>query len=298
MQRTVAHVVASLGMFALLIGACADPGKKVVVEGDPNQEQTPAVDEEEPSEEEEAVCPHVGEPLVDPTGFPSCPSCSAGGAACIPKVLLPADKLASFADCDADNACVPNIIIETRGNFIPDTCASVFGAEGRCLSKCLPSVAAKADSLPQSTCAASDACVPCFDPFTQAPTGACEQSCDPGPVEEPVEIASCCSGDGVCLPSELVGDKADQLSQDNCAQNEGERLCVPNVFLDPNQSPLSCVDGNILGDGPGVCLPQCLPAVQGLLESFVLDQEGCPSNHLCAPCDHPITGNPTGACDL
>lgn len=296
MPSTMRSVLASLVASSLLFAACADPGKKIVVEDQPPEPEMPIIEDEESNEE--AVCPHVGDPLVDPSSFPPCPSCSAGGAGCVPKVLLPADKLASFADCDADNACVPFIIIETRGNFVPETCDSVFGAEGRCLSKCLPSVADKGDTLPQSNCAASDACVPCYDPFTLEPTGACDQSCDPGPVEPPVELQSCCSGDGVCLPTEAVGDKADDLGQDNCAQNEGERVCVPSAFLEPNFSPMTCVDGSVLGDGPGVCLPACLPAVQGLLQDLTLDQEGCPSNHLCAPCDNPITGDPTGACDL
>lgn len=297
-KRFTRGVVFSLLSAALVVAACGDPGSKIINEDEPDPSETPSDDPNEEQSEEEAVCPHVGDPLVDPSSFPPCPSCSVGGAACVPKALLPADKLASFGDCDEANACVPNIIIATRGNFIPDTCDSVFGAEGRCLSKCLPSVAEKGDTLPQSSCDASEACVPCFDPFTQEPTGACDQSCDPGPTEPPVEIASCCSGDGVCLPTDVVGDKADDLGQDNCVQNEGERLCVPSAFLDPNFAPLSCVDEGVFSDSPGACLPSCLPAVQGLLQDLTLDQQGCPANHLCAPCDHPITGDPTGACDL
>ncbi len=284
----------------VLVVACGEAGQKITV---PDETQTGEGEGEGEGGAggqggEEAVCPHVGDPLVDPASFMECPTCTAGGAVCIPKVLLPPENLSSFSDCDADNACVPNIIVASRGNFIPSTCESVFGAEGRCLSKCLPSVADKADTLPQSSCSASDACVPCFDPFTQEPTGACDQSCDPGPAEPPVTIPSCCMGEGVCLPTETVGEKAKDLGQDNCAQNEGERVCVPTQFLDPTTSPMTCVDTFFFSDYPGVCLPECLPAVQGLLADVTLDQQGCPDNHVCAPCDNPVTGNSTGACDL
>jgi hypothetical protein len=216
----------------------------------------------------------------------------------VPKFLLPPEKLDSFSECDAENVCVPDIILETKGQFIPDTCTSVLGTEGRCLSRCLPTVAPKAADLPQDICAAADVCVPCYDPFTSEPTGACEQSCDPGPADPPIEIASCCGGDGVCLPSAEVGDKANDLGQDICPQHQGDAVCVPSSFLEPDFKPMGCVDGNFLGDGEGVCLPECLPAVQGLLTGLLLDQEGCPDRHICAPCDHPITGDPTGACDI
>jgi hypothetical protein len=283
------------GALTLLAAACGDQGDTVFV---PDQVDDPAPDPEQQTEEGDPVCPYVGDPQVDVSAFPECPMCATGGARCVPKLLLPADKLDSFGDCDADNACVPELIMVTGGQFIPDTCESVFGAEGRCLSRCLPSVAAKADSLPQSSCGASDACVPCFDPFTQESTGACEQSCDPGPRDEPIALPGCCSGDGVCLPTEEVGDKADDLGQDVCAQNEGDRVCVPTAFLDEGFKPMTCVDEFIFGDEPGVCLPACLPAVQGLIADFTLDQQGCPANNLCAPCNNPLTGDPTGACDL
>ncbi len=286
-----------IGLIAasFLVTACGEPGETYYVDYQPTESEEPPV--EEAPVEEPAVCPHVGEPLIDPAAFPPCPSCTAGGAGCVPKALLPPEKLASFDECDADSVCVPNIIIETSGNFIPQTCDSVFGAEGRCLSKCLPTVAPKADTLPQSSCTAAEACVPCYDPFTQEPTGACEQSCDPGPTEPPVELQTCCSGDGVCLPTDALGDSADQLGQDNCVQNEGEMLCVPTAFLEPDHVPATCIDQSIFGDEPGVCIPECIPAVQGLLQDMTLDQQGCPNNHLCAPCLNPITGKPTGACD-
>ncbi len=287
---------------SLVAVACGDQGNKIIVPDEASggsEGGSGGMDGEGGmGGDEPAPCPHVGDPIIDSSGFPPCPNCTLGGAGCVPKALLPPENLASFDECDADSVCVPNLIIETRGNFIPATCESVLGSEGRCLNRCLPSVAAQADSLPQADCDPSDVCVPCFDPFTQEPTPACTQSCDPGPSDPPLEIQTCCSGDGVCLPTEEVGDKADDLGQDSCLQDDGERLCVPSVFLDPDFAPFTCIDKSIFGDEPGVCLPACLPAVQGLLQDLTLDQEGCASNELCAPCDNPVTGNPTGACDL
>ncbi|MBW2529656.1 MAG: hypothetical protein JRI23_36105 [Deltaproteobacteria bacterium] len=291
-----AALIAGLFVAACAFAACGEQGQKYVM--DPTTTTTgQGQGGGGEGGGEEAVCPHVGPPLIDPASFPPCTNCDAGEAACVPKVLLPPEKLSSFSDCDADNVCVPFIIIETSGNFIPATCDSVFGAEGRCLNKCLPSVAPKVETLPQSDCSNAEVCVPCYDPFTQEPTGACEQSCDPGPVEPPVELQTCCSGIGVCLPTEAVGDSADKLGQDVCAQDGGEWLCVPSALLEPDYVPLSCIDEFIFGDEPGVCVAECIPAVQGLLQDFTLDQQGCPEKHLCAPCNNPITGSPTGACE-
>ena len=74
---------------------------------------------------------------------------------------------------------MPDTLIETGGNFILPTCTSVFGAEGRCLSTCVPQLADTADSLPQDICDENERCTPCFDPLQDGapPTGACELSC-------------------------------------------------------------------------------------------------------------------------
>jgi hypothetical protein len=246
----------------------------------------------------EPMCPHVGDALTDVAAFPECSDCAVGGARCVPTFLLPPEALSKFAECGSDKVCVPEIILVSAGRFIPATCRSLFDSEGRCLSQCLPSVAPKADKLPQDSCAASESCVPCFDPFTGDETGACAQSCDPGPAEPAVQVPECCGGLGFCLPAEKLGDKAEKLGQDNCTQHKYAAVCLPKAFLDPAFKPMTCMDGGFIGGGEGVCLPGCLPSVQGLLADLTLDQEGCPADHLCAPCDNPITGKPTGACDL
>ena len=51
--------------------------------------------------------------------------------------------------------------------------------EGRCLSRCLPKLRAKADLLGQKNCATGEVCAPCFDPERakegKIPTGACDR---------------------------------------------------------------------------------------------------------------------------
>jgi hypothetical protein len=49
--------------------------------------------------------------------------------------------------------------------------------------------------------------------------------------------------------------------------------------------------------GPGVCLPACLPALRNFPGSL-LCRGNCPAEWKCAPCEDPISGGSTGACDL
>jgi len=242
----------------------------------------------------EAACPHEGPPLLDPATFPACNTC--GGAHCVPNDLVPADFTDRLATCDAASKCVPDEFITTLGNTIPTTCDSVAGVEGRCLSKCLPEVIAQVDLLPQSTCTPDQACVPCYDPLTGASTGACSLSCDPGPTAPPTVLPTCCGNAGTCVPPSAAGDNADDLGEDTCTDG---LLCAPNVFLEPSFTPTACETGAVsLLFGaeykPGVCLPDCLPAV----DNFLLGQDGCNDGYKCAPCLDPLSGEPSGACEL
>jgi hypothetical protein len=247
-----------------------------------------------------ATCPHDGAPVIDPTTLPAC----APGAHCLVDALVPPAMADQLAACDGGGSkCVPDELIAAGGNYIPPTCQSVAGAEGRCLSTALPQVAGQATLLPQSTCEADHLCAPCFDPLTGADTGACRISCDPGPASGPTPLPTCCTGRGTCVPAAAAGDKADQLGQDSCpdAAAGGDQLvCAPDVFLMPDYHPPVC-DTGLLGDlfgpdyAPGRCLPDCLPAVS----SFLIGQGSCADDgDKCAPCLDPLTGQPTGACDL
>jgi hypothetical protein len=244
-------------------------------------------------------CPHTGPDVIDPTSLEPCPTTVCGGGAhCVPSSLIPADFLSFLGDCAPDNKCVPDEFIKTNGNFIPPTCTSIAGAEGRCLSECLPQLAAQGDFLPVDVCAEFQRCAPCYDPVTGEETGACTLSCDPGPVGQPVTLPDCCGGLGTCVPGSLVPPaQVPFLPQDSCPQDANMFLCAPDVFvIDPNYVPETCeTEIPIVGGEPGVCLPQCLlDGIQGQ----VLGQSSCDDNWKCIPCEDPFSGDPTGACDL
>jgi hypothetical protein len=265
--------------------------------------------------EEEPSCDNLPEGL-DPSGLPLCPAeLCGGGARCIPLVILEAqsispDELAQLADCDADNKCVPDLFIETAGFFIPQTCSSLLGAEGRCLSTCIPEVKAQNETvaLPQDICQPNEVCTPCYNPQDGMPTGACEQSCDTGPVEPPALLPPCCGGNGTCVPESAVpAEQLGNLGDYGCDAAAGaDFVCAPNAFVeDPSFSPTPCYDLPFLllitlpaWAQEGRCLPDCLPALDDAPVSL---QEGeCGPGFLCAPCYQPaLFGDPepTGACD-
>lgn len=244
-----------------------------------------------------AACPHEGPPVIDPANFPSCDQC--GNASCVTKNLVPAEFHSRLNECDAESFCVPNELVETAGNFIPDTCESLAGFEGRCLSDCLPEVQDQADRLPQSSCTADQKCVPCFDPLTGMETGACGLSCDVGAAPGgPRQLPSCCEGPdgaprGTCIPGELAGDNADSLGEDSCPEDSG-LLCAPNDLINDTFVATSCTTSGLIGGGePGACLPDCLGAV----DSILVGQGDCSDGFKCAPCEGPFGGD-TGACDF
>ena len=177
-----------------------------------------------------------------------------------------------LAPCDQpDTLCVPDDFIRTMGFFTPKTCRSVLGAEGRCLSTCIPQVAEQLEiaTLPQDVCDEHQVCTPCFDPQTGDSTGACDQSCDEGPTEEPVLLPDCCGGLGSCVPTDSVpGDKLQSLGEYECGAEAGEGfICAPKVFVkDLNYKPKACSDIGFLAKlflpkdkQDARCLPDCLP---------------------------------------
>ncbi len=249
----------------------------------------------------------AGQPAADPEAFPACPTnVCAGGAHCVPTAAIPADQAALLADCDASAKCVPDALIETGGLFTPPTCTSVAGAEGRCTSVCLPDVAAQAELLPQDVCAASERCVPCYDPFDGTETGACRLSCDGGPTEPPKTFAKCCAekGGGTCLPVALVGEaSAAQLDDEECVKDLGEEgsVCVPDAIYAAHAQgqlyqPEPCETGFFVqlagASEEGGCLPECIPEVD---DAPFVGQEDCAEGFACVPCVDQ-NGEVTGAC--
>jgi hypothetical protein len=268
------------------------------------------------SDEAEPSCDNLPEGL-DPSGLPLCPAeLCGGGARCIPLVILEAqnaspEQLAQLADCEPESKCVPDLFIETAGFFTPATCSSLVGAEGRCLSTCIPEVKAQngAVGLPQDICLANEVCVPCYNPQDGSSTGACEQSCDTGPVEPPTLLPACCGGNGTCVPEAAVpSEQLSNLGDYGCDAAAGAQfVCAPNVFVDdPSFSPTYCDDLpfllTLLLPGwaqEGRCLPDCLPALDDA--AVDLEEGACGPGFLCAPCYQPgglFSGpEPTGACD-
>ncbi len=243
------------------------------------------------------TCPYQGPALIDPSAYPSCPACTAGGAHCLPTALVPGEFANRLASCDASSLCVPDDFIASMGKSVAQSCASVGGAEGRCLSPCLPEVADQADRLPQSSCNASQVCVPCTDPLTGQETGACGLTCDAGPTQPPMLFPDCCSNRGKCVPTSLAGADASKLGQDVCPDGQ-DYVCAPTVMIEGDYVAQSCsATGVSLIFGskykPGACMPDCLPDVQNPL----LGKNGCDDGYKCAPCYDPLTGNPSGACD-
>jgi hypothetical protein len=239
-------------------------------------------------------CPQEGQAVIEQSTLPAC----SAGAHCLANALVPPDMAAQLADCtDGASKCVPDEFIAAGGNFIPPTCESVAGAEGRCLSTALPAVQEQAALLPQADCAADHLCVPCFSPLDSSDTGACRLSCDPGPTEGPSQLPACCDGRGTCVPTAAAGANADRLGEDICPADQG-LVCAPNVFLDGPYTPATCETGLIqllfgADYAEGRCLPDCLPDVQ----NFLIGQDDCEDGMKCAPCLDPLTGEPSGACD-
>lgn len=255
-------------------------------------------------------CPYTGADLVDPKVFDECePKC--GGAHCVPEALVPVSQQAQLARCTG-GFCTPDSLAKSGGNALPKTCKSVGDSEGRCLSECLPLVAEKAKLLPKDTCGDNERCVPCFDPTgadPTAPTGACQVACDknaeppltlscpykgPDLVDPKVfdECAPACAG-AHCVDRSLVPE-AQRSQLATCGANG---LCAPDsVTRSANHTiPTSCQPFDPSAS-EGRCTSKCLPAVKA--QASQLTQKNCTADELCAPCNDPLTGVSTGACNL
>jgi hypothetical protein len=257
------------------------------------------------------ACLDMGKPFIPADVFPPCPTdiCSSGGH-CVANGNVPGSQADLLAACDADNKCVPDRLIETKGSPEPIVCESLFGAEGRCLSECIPQVKEQGitNGLPTAGCDAGHFCVPCYSPIDGSDTGACtlgNPGCD-APQEPPAAFKECCAdkGGGKCIPLSIVGAAADQLDKEECASlGQPDSACVPNVIFDAQQAGAtqiiwpSCTTGGFIGGGAeGVCVPKCVPSA----DSFLVSQGDCSEDYEnCAPCEMEVLGFPidTGACE-
>jgi hypothetical protein len=264
-------------------GACNDAGAGSAGGGDGGKGSAP--------------CPHVGAPVLDPTKLPACGD--VAGAHCLDASLVPAAMAAKLAKC-ATGLCVPDDFIASGGNFIPPTCTSIGGIEGRCLHKALPDVASQASILGQGTCKPSELCAPCWHPASGADTGACKLSCDPGPKQGPPACPHAgpdvftpskfpqCATAAHCMPTNLL----DAASLAELAACSGGR-CVPDVFIKSagRYIPKTC---SSVGGGEGRCLHTAIPKIGA--QASKLPISTCAPYERCAPCYDPIDGKDTGAC--
>lgn len=256
---------------------------------------------------------------VEIENLPTC--CDTGPARCVPSDRIPDGFASQLSECGEAGLCVPESILEAEHAISPNSCASVGGSAGVCLSTCLPEVARTAALLPQDTCSMGEVCVPCVSPLDGLETGACgdilcsssesdstvsdedelseevpdgnqeEQNMNEMSEELPHMPPSCCAGAGTCLAPEII-PSGQSNSLKNC-RREGHRelMCVPNDFLDPSWIPQPCVGGGLLGEYEGVCLSDCLK----LPFKFALDRSPCTDGYVCAPCTNPLSGEPSGA---
>lgn len=256
------------------------------------------------------TCPYTGPPLIDPGNFPACsPTCA--GAHCVPAALVPAAEQSQLAACPG-GFCAPDTFIASGGNAVPKTCTSVAGAEGRCLSTCLPAIEGQSQLLPEDVCASGEKCAPCFNPTADdptLPTGACSLACDKPakpptilscpysgpPIIDPSIFPACapaCAG-AHCVPASLVS-VAEQSQLAACPGG----FCAPDSITSSGGKgvPKTCTS---IAGSEGRCLSTCLPAIAG--QAALLPEDVCAAGEKCAPCFNPVAADPTlpsGACTL
>jgi hypothetical protein len=243
------------------------------------------------------TCPWTGPQVINPSTLPACDSGGCGGAHCLPAAQVPPSVQGQLAHCQNNTGfCTPDPIISTADNWVPPTCDPFpgSGAPGRCLSGCLPDVAAKAASgtIVQASCTSGNYCVPCNDPFNGTSTGACTLACDTPP-QTAFKFPKCCDDGtnaltGTCVPSALVpsGQQSslDQSGNGNnvgCPNSGANYLCVPDEYLPApyNVPPISGCLATIF-NFCGVCVSQCV--VNSTLP--FLTSSTCAAHHKCVEC--------------
>ncbi|MBX3227372.1 MAG: hypothetical protein KIT84_13545 [Labilithrix sp.] len=262
-------------------------GKKC---GKKKKTSTPSEPAEPSNDGDAAQCPYKGAP-IDTSKFPAC---GAGGR-CVPATAVSEGQRARLDACGG-GLCAPEKQVANAGQYLPPTCVSVAGAEGRCLSTVIKDVAAKKGFLPQSTCDAGELCAPCFNPADGSDTGACRSvSCD-APKEPAKQFPQCCKGKGRCVPEAAISNpkQKERLGSDGC--EEGAELCAPEEDINRTTKRPSC-NGKLKVLGTtyvGACVSRCTDlGIKGVF----LDQSTCDGDHVCAPCIDPTSKESTGACD-
>lgn len=207
--------------------------------------------------------------------------CCGGDGLCVPSDELADFDPNSFArdTCEEPALCVPEAFASDP-RYVPPTCTLIAGAEGRCLSTCLPAIASELDRLPRATCSPTEVCAPCFDAFTGDPTGACDTPGDPGPAKPPHVFGRCCPSPGgprgTCLPRSVIPETLlAPLSTQECAADE---LCAPDALVRPDAPNFPACTSYL---GAGACVAMCFIPTELV---WFLEQSTCDSTARCVPC--------------
>jgi hypothetical protein len=234
---------------------------------------------------EAITCPFKGTP-ADPTRFPACGPNGQGGRCIDPSLVADPKIAARLSRCDK-GLCVPEVYVKEKGQHLPTSCSSFAGIDGRCFSVVFRDVADQSELLQQDACSADERCVPCFNPATGEPTGACDSvSCDKAKMT-PRPLRDCCRARGKCVPRRDVPQSFQaRLNSDGC--DARLEVCAPSENLDPNTAPVVCAANG----GKGVCVSNCVEF--DFFESILLDRGSCRSDQTCVPCRTP-NGQPSNA---
>jgi hypothetical protein len=224
-----------------------------------------------------ASCPYAGKPM-DVSRYPVC----KGTGRCVKESVIDTvapEAKSRLAPCD-DGLCVPEEILAAYGQYLPASCTSIAGIEGRCISTVLPEVETNEDILPKDTCRETERCIPCYS-ATGADTGACKTvKCD-APKTPPPVFSECCKIDGAmrgkCLPrKDIPGSIQSRLEAHECASAD---LCVPNENVDPRVKPATCTS---MASGKGICVSECVSV--STVGSILLTRGSCSEAQKCVPC--------------
>ena len=320
-QRFASSIAAVVSIAALSIGCSSVDPNGTPLDGNQGAPDGGV----SPSDNGGAHCDPGPPPApMDPASLPACCATGQKGAAhCVPSDKVPSGIASNLATCSG-GSCVPDPFIVNPSKK-PAACKSIGGADGVCLSVCVPQVAQYVSLLPQDSCGADEKCAPCISPLDHKSTGACDigkngsgGTCAPpsggggggggggdagqpapaqcphqgAPVLDPSTLPACgaASSGAHCLDKTLVpAAMASQLAA--CPTG----LCVPDDFIAAggNFIPSSC---RSLNDAEGRCLNENIPQVASQLSQ--LPTSTCKAFERCVPCFNPLDSKDTGSCRL